>query len=253
MKEVDSIDILFLGNSQAYRGFDTRAFEKLGIRSFNLGTSGQTFLQTKLILKRYLEKIRPKQIVFQVSPYMFGSLGAESSIDIFSNDINDLHSVEMALSINNIQVYNTLVYSKFKDVIGDKHAFIEEKEKGNDLYIKGGYVERYKMTSYTFKDLDTVFEINKKQIKAFKEVVHMINDKGIDLVFVKAPISKDLIINKNILIEFESLIKSEGEYYDFNLLLSLNNDYFYDSNHLNINGVDVYGASLIEVLNIGEK
>lgn len=253
VKKIDSIDILFLGNSQAYRGFDTRVFEKYGISSFNLGTSGQTFLQTKLILKRYLETIHPKQIVFQVSPYMFRSLGAESSIDILSNDINDIHSVEMALSINNVQVYNTLVYSVFKDAIGEKYTYTEEKKKRNDLYIRGGYVEKYKMTPYVFKDLDTVFEINKKQLKAFKDVVSMVHDKGVNLIFVKAPISKDLKINKSLLIEFESLIKSEGIYYDFDLLLSLENDYFYDSNHLNNRGVDIYNASLVEMLDIRNR
>lgn len=35
-------DILFLGSSHAYRGFDTRIFSKHGITSFNLGSSAQT-------------------------------------------------------------------------------------------------------------------------------------------------------------------------------------------------------------------
>ena len=37
-----NIDVLILGSSHAYRGFDTRIFAEQGIRAFNLGTSAQT-------------------------------------------------------------------------------------------------------------------------------------------------------------------------------------------------------------------
>src|SRR5690554_458534 len=59
LKEVKSfgdVDILFLGSSHAYRGFDTRIFKKAGFRSFNLGTSAQTPLQTQILLRRYLDR-----------------------------------------------------------------------------------------------------------------------------------------------------------------------------------------------------
>ena len=250
VKKIDSLDILFLGNSQAYRGFDTRVFKKHGLKSFNLGTSGQTFIQTELILKRYLEEVHPKQILFQVSPYMFHSLGVESSIDILSNDINDVSSIKMALSINDIQVYNTLIYSTFKDITGAKYKYIEEERKDNDLYIEGGYVEKYEDDSFVFKKLETDIIFNKKQMKAFAEVVKMINDKGIALIFIHAPLSRDLKIDNDVSKKFDSIINRKGEYYDFNTILDMDNDYFYDANHLNKKGVSIYNRKLVEVLKL---
>ena len=37
----DEVDILFLGSSHAYRGFDTRIFKAEGYSSFNLGSSAR--------------------------------------------------------------------------------------------------------------------------------------------------------------------------------------------------------------------
>ena len=46
-----NVDVLFLGSSHAYRGFDTRIFKESGIASFNLGSSSQAPVQSLLLLK----------------------------------------------------------------------------------------------------------------------------------------------------------------------------------------------------------
>ena len=38
-EKVKNIDILFIGSSHAYRGFDTRIAKEYGFESFNLGSS----------------------------------------------------------------------------------------------------------------------------------------------------------------------------------------------------------------------
>jgi hypothetical protein len=68
VKNYSNIDILFIGSSHAYRGFDPRIFEKNGLKTFNLGTSAQTPLQTEILLNRYLEKLNPKMIIYDVYP-----------------------------------------------------------------------------------------------------------------------------------------------------------------------------------------
>lgn len=42
VEDIKNIDILFLGSSHTYRGFDTRIFSKYGYSTFNLGTTSQT-------------------------------------------------------------------------------------------------------------------------------------------------------------------------------------------------------------------
>src|SRR5689334_14184152 len=55
VKEIDSVkkvDILFLGSSHSYRGFDPRIFKQYGLTSFNLGSSSQTPIQAKILLEK---------------------------------------------------------------------------------------------------------------------------------------------------------------------------------------------------------
>jgi len=44
-----NIDILILGSSHAYRGYDPRIFNKHGFSMFNLGSSAQSPIQTKVL------------------------------------------------------------------------------------------------------------------------------------------------------------------------------------------------------------
>lgn len=134
------LDVLFLGSSHAYRGFDTRNFSTL--KSFNLGSSSQTPIQTQTLLYRYFDKLSPKIVIYEVYPGTFSADGTESSLDIIANDINDVYSVKMALKVNNIKVYNTLMYGFISDMFGLNSSFSESYKKDEDQYIRGGFVER---------------------------------------------------------------------------------------------------------------
>jgi len=78
------VDILFLGSSHSYRGFNPQYFS--GYKTFNLGSSAQTPIQTNLLLKRYLHQLNPKTIVYEVYPISLSIDGVESSSDIIAND-----------------------------------------------------------------------------------------------------------------------------------------------------------------------
>ncbi len=249
-KKITDIDVLLLGDSQAYRGFDPRIFKSSGIHMFNMGTSGQTPVQTQLLVSRYLQKINPKVIIFQVSPLMFSSLGVESSIDIFSNDTNDRLSIEMAYKINNIMTYNTLLFSVYENSMSGYSEYKEEKQKGEDLYINGGFVQKDISVQHRFNKLNTDFKLNKKQLKYFDEIIRLIKSKNIKIYFVQTPISKSLYNRVTVMDEFNSLVKSYGLYYNFNDILDLDDSYFYDENHLNQKGVEIFNNSLINSIKI---
>ncbi len=114
------IDILFLGSSHSYRGFDTRIFKKNNLNTFNLGSSGQTPLQTEILMKRYLKIIKPKLIIFEVYPNTFSIDGVESTLDIIANDEIDFEIIKLAFKQNNIKIYNTLLYGLYYDILNKK-------------------------------------------------------------------------------------------------------------------------------------
>jgi len=195
MKEVktfEDVDILFLGSSHTYRGFDVRKFDFLGLKTFNLGTGAQTPIQTKALLKRYLPKLNPKTIIYEVSPILFSYEPVESSLDLIANDVNDIYTLEMIMYINHIKTYNTAIYSTYRDIMNLNKDFKENASRADDLYIPGGYVQR-RMKRYKYR------KHNKKernprsiQINAFHYNVQMIKDMGIKLILVQTPITQSL-------------------------------------------------------------
>lgn len=114
VEKYKNVDILFLGSSHTYRGFDPRIFQLYGYSSFNIGTSSQTPLQTEVLLKKYIGHLKPSSVVFEVYPYVFSSDGVESSVDLIANDNIDKNTFLMAAKINNIKTYNTLLYAYVK-------------------------------------------------------------------------------------------------------------------------------------------
>ena len=250
IKNYGNVDILFLGSSHAYRGFDTRIYSENGYKTFNLGSSSQTPAQTKVLLNRYLDDLRPKKVIYEVYPPTFSIDGVESSLDIIANDINDSHSLEMALKINNIKTYNTLIYGFIRDFLGLNKSYSEPTIKGNDKYISGGYVEKELSFYHPTEFEEQEITLRDYQLESFLEIVQILKVKDIELVLVFAPIPKvnyNSYINTNY---FDSVMKSYSSYYNFNKMIYLNDSlHFYDSHHLNQNGSKIFNEKLIELLN----
>ena len=249
VKTTDSIDILFLGSSHCYRGFDTRIFKKHGLNTFNLGSSAQTPIQTHILLKRYLDKLQPKLIIFEVYPPTFSIDGVESSLDIISNDRNDLYSYQMAININKIRTYNTLLYATTRDIIQLNNNFSISKEQGKDTYIQGGFVEKEINYFKTQKHPKSKIILNENQLKTFEQILITLEKKDINFLLVYAPITKGLyssyVNNKY----FDSLMTSYGDYYNFNKIMVLNDSlHFYDSHHLNQKGVELFNEKLLNIV-----
>ena len=116
-EKVKNIDMLFIGSSHAYRGFDTRVAKTYGYESFNLGSSAQTPVQTELLLKKYLGNLNPKLIVYEVYPYTFTNDGVESSLDMIANGKIDYDILNMAFALNNIKTSTRLVYGVSRHLI----------------------------------------------------------------------------------------------------------------------------------------
>ncbi len=248
-KEVKDLDVLFLGSSHAYRGFDTRIYTELGYKVFNLGSSNQTPLQTKILLQRYLDRMNPKKVVFEVYPIIFCGDGVESALDIISNDKNDGLSLDMALELNHMMIYNSLLYSGIRDILGINSSFEEKKWKGISNYVSGGYVDRklryFKNVKYT-KDHWNFLEY---QFEYFEEILALLQERNIGVLLVYAPITKSKYLSYDNQEEFDLRMKGYGNYYNLNETLSLDDSlHFYDSNHLNKPGVEILNNSILELI-----
>ena len=248
VKKISNVDILFLGSSHSYRGFDPRIFMASGLNSFNLGSSSQTHIQTEVLLKRYLKKLNPKLIIYEVYPGAFSSDGIESGLDIISNDKNDFESIKMSIKLNHFFLYNTIIYAVYRDLFSRNIKTNENKIINNDKYISGGYVEK-KLVFYTDNKahMPTKLKINKGQLKAFKNNLSLIKSLDINYILVEAPITKSLYKSFTNKQEFNNEMLKHGTFLDYNLKLN-DSLHFYDSHHLNQNGVKAFNIELIKYI-----
>lgn len=249
VKNFGVVDILFLGSSHAYRGFDTRIFQKAGFRSFNLGTSAQTPLQTQILLHRYLDRLRPKIIVYEVFPTTFSIDGVESFADILANDSIDLNTFKLAIALHNVRLYNSMLYQFISDPLNKNLQSVQPEKIDDDTYVSGGYVEKEK--SY-FKYIDhpkQEWDFNDDQFKAFEETLTYIKKRNVEVILVFAPITSSFYHSHINNLLFNDRMKRYAKYYNYNETMSMNDSlHFMDEHHLNQEGVQLFNQSLIKDL-----
>lgn len=281
LHEVDAysnVNVLFLGSSHAYRGFDPRVFLEHGYTSFNLGTSSQTPLQTEMLLNKYLTDLNPSIVVYEVYPYTFSSDGVESSVDMIANSSIDGNTMLMAIKVNNIKTYNTLLYAYIKRLfkkekpLQEKMAIVDTTENVKDYttYIPGGFMEKRRETltndsiknsassqHRSEKGILTDIEIiqtkagnwnpAKKQLVVFEQILETLKAKNIRVILVQAPINSKYYSMIKCNKEIDAYFSSKGEYYNFNELLSFDNELeFADYDHMNQTGVRKMNEALIQ-------
>lgn len=254
--KISGVDYLILGSSHAYRGFDPRNFEEY--KTFNLGSSAQTPEQTLVLLKRYLNKIEPKYVVYEVCPTTIHKSSLESTFDVISNDKNDLLSINLVTKSNDIRAYNTLIYSSFRDLFNLNDGYVNPIPSEEDKYVDGGYVER---TIEYFRHINYTSKIKLKwdsiQWRNFLEIIDILKLEGIKVVLVYAPVTSELYNAYDFNDFADSLYNSLGlAYLNYNRNNQLKLDdslHFYDSHHLNQNGVNLFNAALLEDLKMLRK
>lgn len=244
-------DILFIGSSHVYRGFDPRIFSKHGISTFNLGSSAQTPIQTEVLLKKYLDSINPKMVVLEACPMLFQLDGIESTTDLISNDHIDFETCKLAMKSSDVKVINTLIYGAYQEYYHKiRDNFNEPQKKDGDIYVYGGYVEKtdYSPWSDSIGIPNEEVIIRRKQWIAFEHCVKMLKDKSIPYLLVSIPISKNTYCSIENRDEINDKISSCGNYIDFNTILTLGDTCFYNSDHLSQSGVCLFNDCFIRVL-----
>ncbi len=244
------VDILFLGSSHAYRGFDPRIFEKEGYNSFNLGTRSQTPIQTNYLLDRYLGKFNPKTVIYEVNPEILASDGLESTLDIVANDCLNFESLLLAMDTKNIKSYNTFIYSYFRQLVGIKNQKPTIYHKG-DIYIKNsGYVEKIKFDTANIVKETIDYRIKEHQLEAFKSVINKLEYHAINIILIQAPVTEQEYNQYTTTQKTDSIFNSYGTYYNFNTDREQFSDslHFYDSHHMNQKGVSIFNKKVLKLL-----
>lgn len=259
---LQSADILFLGSSLAYRGYDTRIFASLGIIPFNLGSNAQTPIQGEMLLARHLRRLRPTLVVLTLDPSILNNDGVEASLDLLANGPIDAHALTMALRTWHLKTWNTLVHCSAKRCLFGPLDHSESLRIGMNTYVPGGFVERDlefakprklrasgKSKGPASTDPSSLQDHTHRQLAAIARMVDMLHREQVRFVIVDPPVSSTRRASYGDHSDFASVMRSFGPYVDMHDLKGLDDvEHFYDENHLNQRGVEFFNAALIERL-----
>lgn len=248
------VDILVIGSSHAYRGYDPRIFQQSNWKMFNLGSSAQTPVQTEYVLNKYLHKLNPKLVIIDVYPILFKSDGVESVLDLLSNTTLDDELVSLSVKQNDVRVYNTLVYSYFKNIFDVDSDFKENLlQKNGDAYIERGFVQ----SNYKFKSKSNYegesYTFSSPQMNAFRHIINKLNKSNIPYIILQSPIPKKKYQSIKNNEEADSVFAEYGFYQNANEALTLPDSCFIDESHLNQTGVNIYNKYVVDLINKYKK
>jgi len=248
LKEEKEYDIVFVGSSHCYRTFDTRLFQERGFSSINLGSKSQSHIQTNVWLKDFIDQMNPKLLIYEVYPIMFSVDGIESTVDMVNNEY-PLNSLAKTIwQQKHLKVINSIIFRRYREIFfGNYRDYV--KENFGSRYIDGGFVEKVEDVESEYNVDSMYVDILDVQLKAFKQNVSLLKDKGVPYVLVEAPVttqSFDHMIGADIV---RDTISKYGDYINFNTISNLDDHkHFFDHDHLNQEGVEVFIPSFIDYL-----
>jgi len=247
------VDILFLGSSHAYRGFDTRIWAKHGFSSFNFGSSAQSLIQSELLLKCSIKELDPQVIIMEVNPLLFSSDGVESALDLIANRPIDLATVGMVYREKHIKTTNALFYGTLRQTLGVDDDLVESAQEDDAKYIPGGFVERIigQYQPEAEADQKEPEEYVTEQVAAFERILLLVQRAGKKIILVEAPVSNFTYAHMRApQREFEQFMTGKADILNMNGHVGLNDTlHFTDGHHLNQTGVELFNAALIDTLN----
>jgi hypothetical protein len=253
LQNIKNVDILFVGSSKAYRGYDPRVFQTKNYAAFNMGSTSQTPMNTYFLLKQYLPKIKPKVIVFDLDITDMAMDGYEGILDLLANIPISWELLEMSVATGNPHAVTNFLGKLIRDQKWPLASFDQQNMK-NDKYISGGYVETTIDSEWVADDNIAKIKILNNQLDYCSKILELAKTFNIPIVEVIQPMNDILLRSipnyKTIADHLKnSAMKRSVIFIDFNNTMHLDPfvDYM-DEFHLNQKGVLKYNTVLLDRL-----
>lgn len=243
------LDLLFVGSSHCYRSFDPRFFAARGWSAFNAGSTAQSPVNSYFLLRRYLDTLRPRVLVFEVYWGVLELDGVESLLDLCCSTDPRIDLFLMAVATNSASGMTGYLLDRFDP--RPRPEGVAALEPG-DRYLCGGFVEKDPsfVAEQHFPDPGPV-EIRPHQMMFLRWILRLARGHGIPTVLVVQPVPSEhlrrITNREGYLSRLRSLADREGScLLDFNDLMSLDDrGDFVDGDHLNQKGVEALNARLL--------
>lgn len=259
----NSLDVIFMGNSDVYRGVSPiTLWDEYGIASYNYVSSGQRMWTAYYMLVESLKYQKPELIVLNMDSAFNESQSSESNYrKVFDN---------MKLSKNKIDAITDPVFqNKKSEIFSYIFPIYRFHSRWSELETKD-FTKAFKRTKFDYKGLDLTVDVKpytkndymqrdttEKQIgekcdKYLNKIINICKENNIQLLLIELPSadswSQDL---SNKTTEFAK--QHELEFIDLNLLLnemdfSWQTDTADGGDHLNVYGAEKVSKYLGKIL-----
>lgn len=250
---VGEVDVVFLGSSHAYRGFDPRLFARGGHRAFNLGSTNQTPLNAHYVAERYLPRMRPTLVVVELYPHNLDHDGLESSRDLLVNASFHPSQLRMAAATKNLAAVHFAVAKSLALTPGLDG--VAQMPIAGETYIPGGYCETLReRTELSPGDDRVTVKLSNEQRSHLLALTAFAQEGGAKVVWVTHPLPQDHLQRIDGLPVLREALQAAAleagvVYWDFNQRLTLDpRADFMDFHHLNQRGVVRFDEALLETL-----
>lgn len=251
LRKTGKVDLLFAGSSHSYRSFDPRYFEARGLRTFNLGTTAQSPVNSVEFLEAPLEQLEPKVMVYVLFWGVMSGDGVESFLDLAKNSPDEASLWRTAMTIRDPRVFNVLFLRKARGTGIPQPRW----EPGpTETYVGSGYVENTQPNDGRPYALATTIKVKPKQREALELVLRRAKQRGIKVLLAAAPVPKATLAVLHNYADYRRQIDAlahrvEVPFVDFNERLSLDDQLdFMDYQHLNRNGVAKFSPAVYDEL-----
>lgn len=240
----EKYDLIILGSSHAYRGYDPAYFKAEGLKTFNLGSKAQALMNSYYIAKNYVDSSNCKMVILDVFEGPFMTDGMESTSDLVENITLDKPAMQMAFGLRDIRGINMITLRFISKP--SSPVYIDSN------YVGAGYTETPDSVKLPISYNRVPFEPEERQLHYFKKIIDYFKEQDIPLALVNHPMPEELGASSH-----HSFVKTLHPYIkkynvpflDYALNHSLHSrDHFYDHNHLNKAGVRIFNSVLIEDL-----
>lgn len=214
---------------------------------FNLGLSSETPIQSYYLLKKYYSQLQPKAIIQEIYPLLLENDGTENNSFLLANEPMDWPLTQLAFKNLNIQNFNAWIYGTFRSFFHLNDQFNLSNKYGEDTYISGGYSQKDTIPFDTSKTLIAKkYEPRSDQLAYLDSIKNFCNAQSCSLYFVITPVTS---VEKHHIQNWSNIVESVEAIHpiqDYSRMSTLNNSiHFYDTDHLNQKGVEIFNPILI--------
>ena len=258
IENMHNVDILFVGSSHSYASFDPRVFSEKELTSFNLGTPSQTPLNTYYLLEKYLPRLNPKLVIYEIYFPNLASDGLESFYDLAANQAPSTGLLSMALATRNPHALNSFTARLIESLMGgDTEAL--QLSSPHLTYMEGGFVAHNNRLKDTLFGKTEDIVVDGTQWGYVQDIFDLLHSTSAKVLVVVTPMPDGEVNTITNYADVSGLIAdlcadASIPYYDFNAAPGLIQLEFYaDYHHLNAAGAELFSAMILDSLAINQS